>query len=107
VPPTTKAAAARPARPSQVEATLRAPLISASLRLPGPGAVARIGPVRFSLPSGALYYAGVAALVVGGAVELPVAAGIALAGALLGRDRLGALRPSLSMFDSEPAPGQP
>jgi hypothetical protein len=68
--------------------------------------VARVGPVRFNLPPGALYYAGVAALVAGGAVELPVAAGIALVGTLLGRGRLGGLRPSFSLFDSDPDPGR-
>ncbi|HEX3828678.1 MAG TPA: hypothetical protein VHV82_15545 [Sporichthyaceae bacterium] len=100
------AVSGQPARTGRVEATLRAPLVSASIRLPGPGAVARVGPVRFTLPPGALYYAGVAALVAGGAVELPVAAGIALVGTLLGRGRLGGLRPSFSLFDSDPDPGR-
>ena len=83
--------------------TVKIPFASASVRLPGPGAVASVGPVRVTLPTGALYYGGLVALVVGGTLELPVAAGAALAGAVLGRRWLRGTRPSISVFDSEPA----
>jgi hypothetical protein len=81
------------------------PLVSASLRLPRPGAVARVGPVRVKLPPGALYYGGLAMLAVGGAVELPVAAGLAAVGVVLSRGRVGRIRPSVSVCDTEPGAG--
>ena len=80
------------------------PFLSASLRLPGPGAVATIGPVRLTLPTGALYYGGLAALVVGGTLEFPVAAGAALAGAVLGRRWLRRPVPGIDVFDAQPEP---
>lgn len=80
------------------------PFVSASLRLPGPGAVATVGPVRLTLPTGALYYGGLAALVVGGTLELPVAAGAALAGAVLGRRWLRRPVPGIDVFDAQPLP---
>jgi hypothetical protein len=82
--------------------TVKVPFASASVRLPGPGAVASVGPVRVTLPTGALYYGGLAALVVGGAMELPMAAGAALAGAVLGRRWLRGAVPEISVFDSAP-----
>jgi len=84
--------------------TMHVPFASATVRLPGPGAVARLGPVQVTLPTGALYYGGLAALVVGGTLELPVAAGAALAGAVLGRRWLRGAIPKISVFDSRPAP---
>ncbi|GAC1607754.1 MAG: hypothetical protein NVS3B26_02110 [Mycobacteriales bacterium] len=87
--------------------SVKVPFASASVRLPGPGAVASVGPVRVTLPTGALYYGGLVALVVGGTLELPVAAGAALAGAVLGRRWLRGSRPKISLFDSQPAAATP
>lgn len=84
--------------------SISVPFVSASLRLPGPGAVATVGPVRLTLPTGALYYGGLAALVVGGTLELPVAAGAALAGAVLGRRWLRRPVPEINVFDAQPQP---
>lgn len=85
--------------------SLRLPLASASIRLPGPGAVAKLGPVQVTLPTGALYYGGLVALVVGGTLELPIAAGAAVAGAVLGRRWLGRTTPTVTAFDSPPQSG--
>lgn len=82
--------------------TLKLPLVSGSVRLPGPGAVASVGPVRVTLPTGTLYYGGLAALVVGGGLELPVAAGAALAGAMFGRRWLRGPVPEVSVYDTKP-----
>ena len=54
-----------------------------------------------TLPTGALYYGGLAALVVGGTLELPVAAGAALAGAVLGRRWLRGPVPKVSIYDTK------
>jgi hypothetical protein len=97
---TTGAATREPA----VDFTARIPFASASLRLPGPGAVATLGPVRVTLPAGALYYGGLATLVVGGALDLPVAAGAALAGVLFGRRRFGRAVPVISVVGATPGP---
>jgi hypothetical protein len=78
------------------------PLIAASLRLPAPGASINVGPVRATLPSGALYYGGLAAMLIAGTVELPVAAGAMVVGALWGRRWLVGLRPQLSVYDAAP-----
>lgn len=87
---------------SAASATLNIPFASASIRLPSPGAVANIGPVRVALPTGALYYGGLVALVVGGTLELPLAAGAAVAGAVLGRRWLRGAVPKVSVFDAQP-----
>ena len=86
--------------------TVKLPFLSGSLQLPGPGAVASVGPVRVTLPTGALYYGGLAALVVGGSLELPVAAGAALAGAVFARRWLRRPVPHVSVFDATPTPSQ-
>lgn len=85
--------------------SLKIPFASASLRLPGPGAIAQVGPVTVKLPTGALYYGGLAALVVGGTLELPVAAGAALAGAVVARRWVGRPMPQISVYDSKPGQG--
>ncbi|GAC1444833.1 MAG: hypothetical protein NVSMB55_22530 [Mycobacteriales bacterium] len=82
--------------------TMQVPFLSASLRIPAPGAVATVGPVQLTLPTGALYFGGLAALVVLGTVEAPVAAGAALVGAVLGRRWLRRLVPTVSMPGSTP-----
>lgn len=84
------------------DVSIRLPFASAELRLPGPGAVASIGPVKVTLPTGALYYGGLAALVLGGALELPVAAGAAIAGAVIGRRWLRRPVPEISVEESHP-----
>lgn len=92
----------RGGRDSLAGISVTVPFVSASLRLPGPGAVATVGPVRVTLPTGALYYGGLAALVVGGTLELPVAAGAALAGAVVGRRWLRRSVPGIDIFDAQP-----
>lgn len=82
--------------------TVKLPFASATLRLPGPGAVATVGPVRVTLPPGALYYGGLTALVMGGTMELPLAAGAVVTGVVLGRRWLQCTVPEISIFDSAP-----
>jgi hypothetical protein len=84
---------------------MRIPFASASMRVPGPGAVVSIGPVRVTLPTGALYYGGLAALAIGGPLEAPVAVGAALAGAVLGRRWLRGSIPRVSVCDAAPGSG--
>lgn len=96
--------APRGGREPLADVSVSVPFVSASLRLPGPGAVATVGPVRLTLPTGALYYGGLVALVVGGTLEFPVAAGAALAGAVLGRRWLRRPVPGIDVFDAEPEP---
>jgi hypothetical protein len=88
-----------------ITARVKVPLAAAVVNLPAPGAVAKVGPVRVTLPTGALYYGGLAALAVAGTLELPIAAGAALAGAVLGRRWLADPLPRISVFDSEPGSG--
>lgn len=89
--------------------SIRVPFVSASVRLPAPGATAGVGPVTLTLPTGALYYGGLAVLAVAGAVELPVAVAAGVAGAVLGRRWLRGVVPTLSVVDahtgSSPAAG--
>lgn len=88
-----------------VAMTLRIPLAAGVVQLPSPGAVATVGPVRVTLPTGALYYGGLVALAFAGALELPVAAGAAVAGALVGRRWLADPLPRISVCDSEAGSG--
>jgi hypothetical protein len=85
-----------------VSASVRLPFAAASVAVPGPGAVATVGPVTVTLPTGALYYGGLAALVAGGALEAPVAAGAAVAGIVLGRRWFKHPVPTVSVYDSKP-----
>lgn len=61
------------------------PFVSASLTIPGPGAKASVGPVSVTLPTGVLYYGGVGALAVAGAIEWPIALGLGASGYLYRR----------------------
>jgi hypothetical protein len=87
---------------TSAEGVDKSPVISAMIRLPGPGATVKLDPLRASLPTGTLYYGGLTLLAVAGAVELPLAVAAALAGALLGRRRLRGPRPQFSLFDASP-----
>jgi hypothetical protein len=61
-----------------------------------------MGPVRVKLPTGALYYGGLVALAAGGAVELPLAAGLAVAGLVVRRRWPFRSWPTVTVYDSEP-----
>jgi hypothetical protein len=92
-------------RAGVAEGWIRIPFATASLRLPGPGAVVSVGPVRVTLPTGALYYGGLATLAIGGSIEAPAAVGAALAGAVLGRRWLRRPLPQLAVCDAAPGAG--
>ncbi len=79
------------------------PFASASLRLPGPGAVGSLGPVRLTLPTGPLYYGGLGALAIAGALDPAIAAGAALAGVTFGRRLLRGPVPQVSRSDEQAA----
>lgn len=66
-----------------------------------------MGPVQVTVPTGALYYGGLAALVVAGGLELPFAVGAALAGAVLGRRWLRGGAPKINAFDAQSTAGSP
>jgi len=82
--------------------TVHLPFFNASVGLPGPGAVAKVGPVQVTLPTGFLYFGGLALLAAAGTVELPVVVGVGVAGAVLGRRWLRRPAPQLSAFDAQP-----
>ncbi len=82
----------------------RIPFASASLRLPGPGAVGTLGPVRVTLPTRGLYYGGLGALAITGALDPMVAAGAALAGVAFGRRLLRGSIPEAGRSDEVAAP---
>ncbi len=74
-PPSTKG--------SGVAASIKIPLLSASISVPGPGAALKIGPAALTLPTGPLYYVGLGALAAVGALELPGFIALAAGGAIL------------------------
>jgi hypothetical protein len=76
-----------PAEPSTSTASIKAPFVSASLTVPGPGAAVKVGPVSMTLPTGYLYYTGLGALAVAGTIEWPVAAALGAGGFLVGQLR--------------------
>jgi hypothetical protein len=53
----------------------------------------KAGPVELSLPTRYLYYGGLGALTVAGAVEWPIAGALAATGLIVGRFRKPASRP--------------
>ena len=95
-----RAAEPSPAAAGVAGVSVRIPFVSASVRLPAPGATAAVGPVTVTLPTGGMYYGGLAVLVVAGAVELPFALAAGAAGALLGRRWLRGLVPSVRIVDT-------
>ncbi|MGW5382339.1 hypothetical protein [Nocardia sp. NPDC003963] len=84
----TFAAPADPADPPAAPAaTLELPYLSARVAIPGPGISVKAGPFEFALPTRYLYYGGLGALTVAGAVELPIAGALAAAGLIVDRLR--------------------
>jgi hypothetical protein len=102
----TEPEAAPGAREPAAAFSAKLPFASASLRLPGPGAVGTVGPVRVTLPTGALYYGGLGALVIAGALDPVVGVGAALAGVAFGRRLLRDPAPEVGP-SGEPAPSTP
>jgi len=82
-PATTEAAAADTAP----AATLNLPFLSAQVAIPGSGVSVKAGPVNVSLPTRYLYYGGLGALTVVGAVEWPIAGALAATGLVIDRMR--------------------
>lgn len=68
-------------------ATLSLPFLSAEVAIPGPGVSVKAGPINLSLPTRYLYYGGVGALAVAGAVEWPIAGALAATGLVVNRMR--------------------
>ncbi|MGW5385386.1 hypothetical protein [Nocardia sp. NPDC003963] len=71
-------------------ATLALPFLDARIAVPGEGIMMKAGPVELSLPARYLYYGGIGALAVVGAVEWPVAGALAATGLIIGRLRRSA-----------------
>lgn len=74
-------------------ATLALPFLDAKIAIPGQGIKVKAGPVELSLPTRYLYYGGLGALTVAGAVEWPIAGALAATGLIVGRLRKPASRP--------------
>ncbi|MEV3965085.1 hypothetical protein AB0M34_30070 [Nocardia sp. NPDC050193] len=74
-------------------ATLALPFFDARVAIPGQGIKMKAGPVELSLPTRYLYYGGLGALTVAGAVEWPIAGALAATGLIVGRLRKPASRP--------------
>ncbi|WP_063034883.1 hypothetical protein [Nocardia grenadensis] len=68
-------------------ATLALPFLDAKIAIPGQGIKMKAGPVELSLPTRYLYYGGLGALTVAGAVEWPIAGALAATGLIVGRLR--------------------
>ncbi|MEU7764778.1 hypothetical protein AB0B25_06610 [Nocardia sp. NPDC049190] len=75
------------AEPSTPTSSIKLPFASASLTVPGPGAVVEVGPVSVTLPTNYLYYTGLGALAIAGTIEWPVAAALGAGGFLVSRVR--------------------
>ncbi|MET8796911.1 hypothetical protein ABZV91_10740 [Nocardia sp. NPDC004568] len=73
-------------------ATLTLPFLDAEIAIPGQGIKMKAGPVELSLPTRYLYYGGLGALTVAGAVEWPIAGALAATGLIVGRLRKPASR---------------
>ncbi|WP_327150279.1 hypothetical protein [Nocardia sp. NBC_01329] len=74
-------------------ATLALPFLDARVAIPGQGITMKAGPVELSLPTRYLYYGGLGALAVVGAVEWPIAGALAATGLIVGRLRRSASEP--------------
>ncbi|MDG3010400.1 hypothetical protein G4X40_09590 [Rhodococcus sp. D2-41] len=68
-------------------AAIELPFLSASVTLPKPGANVRVGPVSMTLPTGYLYYGGLATLAVVGTLEWPIAIALGTGGLVVERVR--------------------
>lgn len=83
--------ATAPGSPATTEsppaATLNLPFLSARVAIPGQGIDMKAGPVRLSLPTRYLYYGGLGALTVAGAIEWPIAGALAVTGLIVDRLR--------------------
>lgn len=77
----------RPSARAAPAAGISLPHLSAELAIPGRGLEVKAGPVELSLPTRYLYYGGLGALAVAGAVELPLAGALAAAGLIVDRMR--------------------
>ncbi|NKY33065.1 hypothetical protein HGA13_08275 [Nocardia speluncae] len=84
-------------RPAATEtapaATLTLPFLDARVAIPEKGIMMKAGPVELSLPTRYLYYGGIGALAVVGAVEWPIAGALAATGLIIGRLRKSAPEP--------------
>ncbi|MFI2230097.1 hypothetical protein [Nocardia testacea] len=74
-------------------ARLALPFFDAEVAIPGQGITMKAGPLELSLPTRYLYYGGLGALTVAGAVEWPIAGALAATGWIVGRRRKPAARP--------------
>lgn len=83
----------RPATETAPAATLALPFLDARVAIPGEGIMMKAGPVELSLPTRYLYYGGIGALAVVGAVEWPIAGALAATGLIIGRLRKSAPEP--------------
>ncbi|WP_157172082.1 hypothetical protein [Nocardia higoensis] len=68
-------------------AMLNLPFFRAEVAIPGPGVKVKAGPINLSLPTRYLYYGGLGALTVAGAVEWPIAGALAATGLVVDRIR--------------------
>ncbi|MGW1738785.1 hypothetical protein ACWCPQ_08230 [Nocardia sp. NPDC001965] len=75
-------------------ATLALPFLDAEVAIPGQGIKMKAGPVELSVPTSYLYYGGLGALAVVGAVEWPIAGALAATGLIVGRLRRSAPEPA-------------
>ncbi|GGL40065.1 hypothetical protein GCM10011588_63540 [Nocardia jinanensis] len=79
--------AEQPATENAPEATLDLPYLNARVAIPGQGIRMKAGPIELSVPTRYLYYGGLGALTVAGAVEWPIAGALAATGLIIGRLR--------------------
>lgn len=102
----TPAEAGTPAPNRAPTAMIDLPYLHAELAVPGAGVNVKAGPINIAIPSRYLYYGGVGALAVAGAVEWPIAGALAATGVLVDRlrkPRADASDASAADKDSAPA----
>lgn len=92
--------AGQPTAEAAPAATLTLPFFDAKVAIPGQGIKMKAGPVELSLPTRYLYYGGLGALTVAGAVEWPIAGALAATGLIVGRLRKPASRPESVSADA-------
>ncbi|MBU3062329.1 hypothetical protein KO481_12430 [Nocardia sp. NEAU-G5] len=83
-PESVPASADRPAAPA---ATINLPYLSAEVAIPGPGIRVKAGPVNLAIPTRYLYYGGLGALTIAGAVDWPITGALAATGLIISRIR--------------------
>ncbi len=86
----------RPESAESPAASIKMPYLSAEMAIPSPGLRLKAGPVNLAIPTRYLYYGGLGALTVAGAVEWPITGALAATGLIINRIRKPSTHPEKS-----------